>query len=71
MSRRSKLVYLWSFNAILASALVVLGVVLLANDGSAGRVIACGGDEPADGERFIPANDCFDSITAAKDFICH
>lgn len=72
MSRRSKLVYLWSFNAILASAVVALVTILLSTAGSAEHVGACGvaGESPTR-EGFIPVNSSFDSIAEAEAFICH
>jgi hypothetical protein len=72
MSRRSKLVYLWSFNAILASAVVALVTILLAGGGAAERTAACGvtGESPTQ-EGFLPVNSSFDSIAEAEAFICH
>ncbi len=71
MSRRSKLVYLCSLNAILASAVVVLAVLLFANGDSSLQAGACGPDVPSDGDRYVPTNDTFNSIAEAEDFICH
>jgi hypothetical protein len=71
MSRRSKLVYLFSFNAILASAIVAL-VTMLATGGSAERVFTCGASSiSAEGRGFVPINNTFESITEAEAFICH
>ena len=70
MSRRSKLVYLLSLNAILASAVVALSVLIFANGGSAEQASVCGAGEPAS-DRFVPSNDSFESIEEAQRFICH
>jgi hypothetical protein len=72
MRRRSRLIYLCSLNAILASAVVALVTIVLAGGGSAQRTALCGGaDGPATRDGFIPVNDSFDSVTAAERFICH
>ena len=72
MSRRSKLVYLWSLNAIMASAVVVLGMLLFEKDNSAYLAGLCGGaDEPKTADRFITTSDTFYSIGEAERFICH
>jgi len=73
MSRRSKLLYLWSFNAILASAVVALVTMLLASGGSsAGRAASCAAnDAPTTPESFIPVNNTFETIIGAETFICH
>jgi hypothetical protein len=71
MSHRTKLIYLLSLNAILASALVALTTALLAGGGSAQHAVLCSGVERSQGERFVPINNSFDSISAAEGFICH
>lgn len=72
MSHRSRLIYLCSLNAILASAIVALVTIMLAGAGAAPRTAACSGDAaPATRDGFIPVNDSFDSVTAAEKFICH
>ena len=71
MSTRSKLIYLVSLNAILASALVALAVVLL-HDGDDERELMAGcGAQDESLERFVPVNDSFDSVDEAEAFICH
>ena len=72
MRRRSRLIYLCSLNAILASAIVALTTIVLAGGGSLPHSAACSGaDAPATRDGFIPVNDSFDSVTAAERFICH
>jgi hypothetical protein len=72
MSRRSKLVYLCSLNAILAAILVALATALIAGrDLSHQPTVICGGMETSESGRFIPVNNSFDSITSAEAFICH
>ena len=73
MGRRSKLVYLWSLNAILAAMVVAMLTALIADRDSSGQpTVICGGmPDIESGQRFIPVNNSFDSITSAEVFICH
>jgi hypothetical protein len=71
VSRRTKLVYLASLNAILASALVALATVLLASGASPDRASRCDPDGSITREGFVPVNNALSSIAEAEDFICH
>lgn len=72
MSRRSKLIYLWSFNTILAAAVVALVTLLIASGGSAEHAVFCG-DNGAGTTRdsYLPTSGTFASIEEAQTFICH
>jgi hypothetical protein len=72
MSRRSKLVYLLSLNAILASAIVALVTVLLTDgSGSSRRLANCDDDGPVTSQAFVPLNDSLETISDAEAYICH
>jgi hypothetical protein len=73
MSRRSKLIYLWSFNAIAASTVVALVTLLLASGGSSAEPAAfCGvNNAPTTTDSYLPVNDSFETIIEAETFICH
>lgn len=68
MSRRSKLVYLLSLNAILASAIVALVTLLVASSQPPYRASVCAPDA---GQSTLPASDALGSVAEAEAFICH
>jgi hypothetical protein len=75
MKRRSLVIYLLSFNAILASIGVALLAMLLTSGGSAsGQLVDCGGVYGApttSDDTSMPTNNSFDSVADAESFICH
>jgi len=74
LKRRSAIIYLLSFNVILASIGVALITLLLTSgDPSAGRLATCGGDDnaPTASGGVIPVSNAFQSIDEAEAFICH
>jgi hypothetical protein len=74
MKRRSLVIYLASFNVILASIGVALLTLLLTSGGSAsGQLADCGiAQNPSSASGAdIPTNNSFDSVAEAETFICH
>jgi hypothetical protein len=71
MSRRSKLVYLLSLNAILASAIVALVTVLLTDGSGPGDLANCGTSGEVTRESFVPLNNSLETISDAEAYICH
>ena len=72
MSRSSKLAYLLSLNAILASAIVVLVTVLLTNGSSGGeRLASCDDDGLVTRQGVVPLNGSMGTIREAEAYICH
>jgi hypothetical protein len=72
MSRRSKLVYLLSLNAILASAVVALVTAVLTGDAdSSGRLASCDTEGTTAREGFVPLNNSLGTIGEAEAYICH
>jgi hypothetical protein len=72
MSQRSKLIYLCSLNAILASVVVALVTIVLASGGSAEHAAVCGDTDPgAPRDSYLPSSGTFASIADAETFICH
>jgi len=72
MSRRSKLVYLLSINAILASAFAALVTVLLTGgSGASQRLVNCDDEGSATRQGFVPLNEGLDTIREAEAYICH
>jgi hypothetical protein len=73
MSRRSKLIGLWSLNTILAAVIVALVTVVFTSGGnSTPAALACGDPiAPAEDAAFVPTSQSFDTVEEAEAFICH